>query len=160
VLIGPPNEQICLAATSDTDFDTPTPQAGAAWRSLLSACAAVYGVAIGISTHPLWIRPAPARQLPGFMKNIMNVDAHAPVEFFTSIIVLAILSAMASRPVIAMLIRSESQPWSRYVAALAMIEALWYVSVAPGASVDGRAHRHCADGVCVIEASRSADQQS
>ncbi len=111
------------------DENPATGHAQAVQRSLLTACTAAYGVAVGISTYPLWIRPAPAGQLPGFMKNIMNVEAHASVHFFASIVVLALCSVMALRPAVGLLLRRDSQPWSRYVAAAALVEPFWYVSL-------------------------------
>jgi hypothetical protein len=103
--------------------------AHAVQRSLMTACTAVYGVAVGISTYPLWIRPAPPGQLPGFMKNIMNLEAHASLHFFASIVILALCSVVALRPAVNRLLHRDSQPWPRYVAVAALIEPLWYVSL-------------------------------
>ena len=59
---------------------------------LLRLCAALWGLAIGISLLPMWERPAPPDQLPGYMKSI-GIDAHASFRFALGLMILPVLVA-------------------------------------------------------------------
>jgi hypothetical protein len=96
--------------------------------TFLSICTAVYGLAIGISTLPMWLKPAPPDQLPGFMKS-QNLDAHASFRFFAAVIVATIATTYLFRPIVELLNRPDTRAWARNGAIAAMLAALWYVTV-------------------------------
>jgi hypothetical protein len=97
--------------------------------NLLSFCAAMYGLAIAIAAYPLWLRPAPPDQLPGYM-TALHLDAHASFRFFASVVVLTLAMPFALRRVVDLLTRADTRSWARNGAAAAMVVALWYASVA------------------------------
>jgi hypothetical protein len=95
--------------------------------TLLSLCTAVYGLAAGIASHPLWLRPAAPDQRPGYMKSI-GIDAHSSLYFFAALVGLTLAAAYLMRPIVNVLTKPDTRAWARNGAALAMLEALWYAS--------------------------------
>ena len=70
--------------------------------TLLSLCTAIYGLAIGIASYPLWIRPAKSDQIPGFTKSI-GIDANTSLRVFAAVVFLTIGVALVMRPHVAIL---------------------------------------------------------
>lgn len=93
---------------------------------ILSACAALWGLAIAIALHPIWMTAAPPGQLPGFA-TANGFNGHAPLEFILGLILLPIVVSAALRPVIARLTAPEARTWAGDVAAVAMVVPLWAV---------------------------------
>jgi hypothetical protein len=97
-------------------------------ETLLTLSTAVLGLSIGIALYPVWLRPAPIGQLPGYMTSV-HYDARAPMRFFLGVVVLTFLAPLALRPVVRLLSRPDTRAWSRNGAATAGLVALWYVSI-------------------------------
>lgn len=96
--------------------------------ALLSLCTAAYGLAIGISTFPHWIRPAAPDQIPGFLKS-HDLDAHISFRFFAALAAITIATTFVLRPVVNLLTRPDTRAWARNGAAFAMLTAVWYVTI-------------------------------
>jgi hypothetical protein len=92
----------------------------------LRLCAALWGLAIGISLLPLWERPAPAGQMPGYMKAI-GIDAHASFRFALGLMILPVLVAWLSRRATDLLARDDTRAWARNAFAGASVISIWYV---------------------------------
>src|SRR5207248_2450629 len=93
---------------------------------LLRLCAALWGLAIGISLLPLWEQPAPPTQLPGYMKAI-GIDAHASFRFALGLMVLPVLVAWITRRAMTVLARDDTRAWARNTFTAATLLSLWYV---------------------------------
>ncbi|HEX7150662.1 MAG TPA: hypothetical protein VF618_04170 [Thermoanaerobaculia bacterium] len=89
---------------------------------LLTVVAALWGLAIGLALSPVWQRPAPPGQLPGFA-TLHNLDAHAPLRFFLGLLVLPIVVPLVLRPVFRRL--AEAEPWARHAVIGAMLFGVW-----------------------------------
>jgi hypothetical protein len=94
----------------------------------LTLCAAAFGFALAVAAMPLWLRAAPAGQLPGFMK-AHDLDARAAYRFMLSLFALPLATAFVMRPLIARLI--EGRRWAANGAAAAMLGALWVSLITP-----------------------------
>jgi hypothetical protein len=93
---------------------------------LLRFCAALWGLAIGISLLPFWERPAPPNQPPGYM-TALGIDAHASFRFALGLMILPVLVALLTRRATAALARDDSRAWARNAFAGATLLSLWYV---------------------------------
>jgi hypothetical protein len=91
---------------------------------LLSLLHALFGLAIAIAAYPLWMREAPAGQLPGFA-TLNHFDAHAPMRFFLSVVVFPFAAAFALRPLAGRLARADARAWARNAEAAAIFTSLW-----------------------------------
>jgi hypothetical protein len=89
---------------------------------LLSVFAALWGLAIGLALSPVWQRPAPPGQLPGFA-TLHNLDAHAPMRFFAGLLILPIVMPLLLRPLFRRM--EDAQPWARNAVIGAMLFAVW-----------------------------------
>src|SRR5688572_30032453 len=78
----------------------------------LAIAFALWGLAIGIALAPLWQRPAPAGQLPGFATQ-QGFDAHAPFRFWAALVVVTLLFPLALRPIARRLASADAQSWAR-----------------------------------------------
>lgn len=96
--------------------------------NLLSFFAAVYGLAIAIGAYPLWLRPAPPGQPPGYMTSI-HLDAHASFRFFASVVLLVLGVPLAARRIIDLLTRADTRAWARNGTVATVLVALWYASI-------------------------------
>ncbi|MEA2491317.1 MAG: hypothetical protein QOH21_3109, partial [Acidobacteriota bacterium] len=97
-------------------------------EALLSAAAAVWGLAIAIALASVWNQPAPPGQLPGLATKL-NFDAHAPFRWIFGLMVLPILVPLVLRPVLRRLAASDTRAWARNAAAFAPLLALWFVTI-------------------------------
>jgi len=93
---------------------------------LLRLSAAIWGLAIAISLLPLWLRPAPPGQPPGYM-TALGLDARASFRFVIGLIVLPLLVAFLTRRAAVILARDNTRAWARNLFCGAAIVALWYV---------------------------------
>ncbi|MEO8034063.1 MAG: hypothetical protein ABI837_06485, partial [Acidobacteriota bacterium] len=93
---------------------------------ILSLCAALWGLAIAIALHPIWMTAAPPGQLPGFA-TANGFDGRAPLEFILGLILLPIIAAAVMHPVIARLTAPDGRKWAANLAAVAMVVPLWVV---------------------------------
>ncbi|MEK6373101.1 MAG: hypothetical protein AABO58_10430 [Acidobacteriota bacterium] len=93
---------------------------------LLRVCAALWGLAIGISLLPLWSRPAPPNQPPGYMTTL-GIDAHASFRFAAGLMLLPLLVAFMTRRTTALLARDDTRAWARNTFCAATVLAIWYV---------------------------------
>ena len=90
----------------------------------LRVCAAIYGLGVAISMTPLWVRPAPSGQPPGFMTSL-GYDASASLYFVASVIVIPFIASLMWGPLLDRLASDETQRWARNAAAIALLSALW-----------------------------------
>ena len=97
-------------------------------EALLAAAFALWGLAVAMSLAPLWERPAPPGQLPGFA-TANDLDAHAPFRFVAGLIVLTLFFPLLLRPVTRRLASDESRPWARNATVASTIVALWLVVI-------------------------------
>jgi hypothetical protein len=93
---------------------------------LLRLCAALWGLAIGISLLPFWSRPAPPAQPPGYMTSL-GIDAHASFRFAVGLMLLPLLVAFLTRRAAAILARDDTRAWARNTFCAATVLALWFV---------------------------------
>jgi hypothetical protein len=96
--------------------------------NLLSLFAAVYGLAVAVAAYPLWLRPAPPDQAPGYMTSL-HMDAHASFRFFASIIFLVLAVPLASRRIVDLLTRADTRAWARNGAVATVFISLWCASI-------------------------------
>jgi len=92
----------------------------------LRACAAVYGLALAISLHDRFLRPAPAGQLPGLMTKL-GYDAHASFRFAATLVILPLLFAFAARGAAAAV--AAGRRWAQVTFVAACFVSLWTVSL-------------------------------
>lgn len=93
---------------------------------LLRVCAALWGLAIGVSLLPFWTRPAPPNQPPGHM-TALGIDAHASFRFAVGLMLLPMLVAFITRRATALLARDDTRPWARNTFCAATVLTIWYV---------------------------------
>ena len=96
-------------------------------ETLLLAAFALWGVVIGIAFGPVWQRPAPAGQLPGFATQ-QNVDARALLWFIAALAAFTLVLPFALRPVARRLASGER--WASNAAIAAVLATAWFVSIA------------------------------
>ena len=94
----------------------------------MAAAFALWGLAIGISLAPVWQRPAPAGQLPGFATQ-QGFDAQAPFRFWAALIVATLLLPLALRPIARRLASDDTHAWARNATIAATLAALWFVMI-------------------------------
>ncbi|HVR39416.1 MAG TPA: hypothetical protein VMU84_09985, partial [Thermoanaerobaculia bacterium] len=92
----------------------------------LALAFALWGLAISIALVDVFARPPRPDQLPGLAKN-MSIDAHAPMRFFLTLIVITIALPVLLRPIARRLATAET--WAYRTAMFACVGALWYVQV-------------------------------
>lgn len=92
---------------------------------LLRLCAAIWGFAIAVSLLPVWLRPAPPGQPPGYMTTL-GLDARASFRFVIGLIVLPLLVTFVTRRATALLARDDTRAWARNLFGGACVVALWY----------------------------------
>ena len=92
----------------------------------LRVCAAVYGVAVAISLHDRFLRPAPPGQLPGLMTKL-GYDAHASFRFAATLVILPLVFAFAARGAAAVV--AAGQRWAQVTFAAACFTSLWTVTL-------------------------------
>jgi hypothetical protein len=98
------------------------------WRATaIRVASAFFGIALAISLLPLFERPAPPGQLPGYMTTV-GLDAHGPFRFFAALIVLPIVAAWAARPLIRMLTTPQVQRWTLNLLLGSTLVSLWIAS--------------------------------
>ena len=97
-------------------------------RIVLSAAAALWGVAIAIALFPVLIRAAPPDQLPGALK-ALNIDARTPFRFFAVLVCLPLIAPTILLPVIRRLEGADVRRWARNTAVIAMLTPLWVVTI-------------------------------
>jgi GNAT superfamily N-acetyltransferase len=93
---------------------------------LVRLCAALWGFAIAIALLPLWERPAPPAQPPGYM-TALGIDAHASLRFTLGLIVVPMLVVLLMRRACALLARDDTRAWARNTFCGATALAIWYV---------------------------------
>ena len=93
---------------------------------LVRLCAALWGLAIAIALLPLWERPAPPTQPPGYMK-ALGIGAHASFRFTFGLIVMPMLVALLMRRASALLARDDTRAWARNTFCGAAVLAMWFV---------------------------------
>jgi len=93
---------------------------------LLRVCAALWGLAIGISLLPFWTRPAPPTQPPGYM-TALGIDAHASFRFAVGLMLLPLLVAFLTRRATTLLAGDDTRAWARNTFCAATVLAIWYV---------------------------------
>lgn len=93
---------------------------------LLRVCAALWGLAIGISLLPFWSSPASPNQPPGYMTTL-GIDAHASFRFAAGLMLLPLLVAFMTRRTTALLARDDTRAWARNTFCAATVLAIWYV---------------------------------
>jgi hypothetical protein len=89
---------------------------------------ALFGLALAITSQPLWTRAAPPGQLPGYM-TLHGLDAHGPFRFVLTLALLPIAFAWAARALIARFAAGRSWAWA--TACAACLASLWLALFAP-----------------------------
>ncbi len=92
---------------------------------LLRLCSAAWGFAIGIALLPIWLRPAPPGQPPGYMTSL-GLDGRASFRFVIGLMLLPLLVTFLTRRATAILARDDTRAWARNLFCGAAILALWY----------------------------------
>ncbi|HXO20838.1 MAG TPA: hypothetical protein VOA87_13050 [Thermoanaerobaculia bacterium] len=92
--------------------------------AFLRFCAAIFGLAVAIAIYPLWLRPAPPGQLPGFA-TVLGIDARASYRFVASLLLLPLAAPLLLRPALVRLGTEEARPWAQNLAALSIVVAIW-----------------------------------
>lgn len=93
-------------------------------ETLLSIAFAAWGLAVAIALASIWMRPAPAGQLPGLATRF-GFDAHGPFRWIAGLMLLPIVFAVVLRP----LARRIGDGFAFRSAFVAPLVALWFVSV-------------------------------
>lgn len=79
---------------------------------MLRLAAAGFGLAVAIALLPVWSRPAPPGQLPGYM-TYLKLDAHGPMRFIAGLMVLPPLFAFLFAPLARRLSGDDIRSWAR-----------------------------------------------
>jgi len=96
-------------------------------ETLLLAAFALWGVVIGFAFAPMWQRPSPAGQLPGFAAQ-QNVDARALLWFIAALAAFTFVLPFVLRPMARRLAGGER--WASNAAIAAVLATAWFVSIA------------------------------
>ncbi|HEY2093949.1 MAG TPA: hypothetical protein VGJ81_18910 [Thermoanaerobaculia bacterium] len=91
---------------------------------------AAFGFAVAIASQPLWTRPAPSGQVPGYMRT-HGLDARGPFWFTVTLVVLPLIVAFATRRLSAILSESDAQPWARMTCWAACAASIWLAVISP-----------------------------
>lgn len=89
---------------------------------ILLVAAAAWGLAAGVSLSTIWIRPAAAGQLPGFMSSA-GLDGQGPLRAVLTVIIATLLTPMLARPLARRI--ASGREWAPVAASAALVSALW-----------------------------------
>ena len=95
---------------------------------LLSAAAALWGLAIAMALASLWDQRAPAGQLPGLATKL-DFDARAPFRWVAGLMLLPVLVPLLLRPVLRRLAADDTRVWARNAVMVAPLVAFWFATI-------------------------------
>ena len=89
---------------------------------------AAFGFAVAMATQPMWTRPAPAAQIPGYM-TARGLDARGPFWFIVTLVVAPVVVALLTRRISEAF--ASAQQWARVTCWAACAASVWVAVISP-----------------------------